>query len=124
MTSCFSGQHEKIVLKGSGQPRKTITLDGEELVVKAKNFTELDRLSIVVHMIDHTCQVVPLGAYKMLPTHELIRDPCFKGLKMRSLTQPENYVHLRAPQHKEKQTLIGRHLLIQSATRRWRGVTS
>ena len=60
----------------------TINLNGEEFSVKAKNFTELDRLSIVVHQIDHDCQVVPLGAFKMIPTHELISNPNFFGLKI------------------------------------------
>ena len=57
--------------------------------------------------MDQDCQVVPLGAYKMLPTHELICDPTFRGLKMSHSTCLSNYVHLRAPIHQEKQTLIG-----------------
>lgn len=64
-----------------------MSLDGDEYVVKAKNFTELDRLSIVVHLVDHDCQVVPLGAFKMIPTHELIRDPTFRGLKIAEATK-------------------------------------
>ena len=65
----FTGQHEKILIKGVGQVGKLISLNGEDFVVKAKNFTELDRLSAVVHQIDHDCNVVPVGAYKMIPTH-------------------------------------------------------
>jgi hypothetical protein len=82
LTKFFTGQHEKILLKGSGEGKKTIQLNGEDFVVKTKNFTELDRLAITVHLVDHDCQVVPLGAYKMLPTHELIKNPAFRGLKM------------------------------------------
>ena len=99
MTEFFTGQHEKIIVKGSGQPGKTINLNGEEFSVKAKNFTELDRLSIVVHQIDRDCQVVPLGAFKMIPTHELILNPNFFGLKISEATSLKNYVHLRAPTH-------------------------
>jgi radial spoke head protein 9 len=95
----FTGQHEKILIKGAGQPSKTISLNGEDFVVKAKNFTELDRLSIVVHQIDHDCQVVPLGAYKMIPTHELILNPGFLGLRVSEATGLTNYVHLRTPAH-------------------------
>lgn len=51
-------------------------------MINAKNFTELDRLSIVVYTIEDECQVVPLGAYKLAPTHELIRNPIFRGLKI------------------------------------------
>lgn len=50
--------------------------------MKSKNFTELDRLSIVVHAIEDECQVIPLGAYKLAPTHELIKNPAFRGLKV------------------------------------------
>jgi len=57
------------LLKEAGDSKKVMNIDGENFVVKAKNFTELDRLSIVVHLIDDDCQVVPLGAYKMIPTH-------------------------------------------------------
>jgi hypothetical protein len=35
----FSGQHEKILVKGGGQPGKSISLNGEQFAVKAKNFT-------------------------------------------------------------------------------------
>ena len=80
--------------------------------MKTKAFTELDRLSIVVCLVDHSCQVVPLGAYKMLPTHELIKNPCFRGLKICDAIKPCHYVHLRAPEHKEKQLLIGNIWLI------------
>jgi len=69
MSDFFTGQHDKIIVKGSGEASKTIHLDGEDFKVKTKNLTELDRLSIVVHQIDHDCQVVPLGAYKLIPTH-------------------------------------------------------
>lgn len=43
--------------------------DGQEMIVKSKNFTELDRLSLLVSLISHDCSIVPLGAYRMIPTH-------------------------------------------------------
>ncbi len=73
---------------------------------KSKNFTELDRLSIVVHEIDESCQVVPLGAFKILPTHELVRNPNFKGLKIDQSKSLDNYVHLRHPNNYDKKLLI------------------
>ena len=79
MISFFTGQHEKILIKGDDKSKK-INLDGEEFTIKVKNFTELDRLSIVVHLISEDCEVVPLGAFLMAPTHELIKNPAFKGL--------------------------------------------
>jgi radial spoke head protein 9 len=69
MGQFFTGQHEKILIKGGGQASKSISLNGEDFVVKTKNFTELDRLSLVVHQVDHDCLVVPVGAFKMIPTH-------------------------------------------------------
>ena len=57
MEDFFTGQHEKILLKSF------------EDIMKLKHFTELDRLSCVVYQIDMECQIVPLGAYKMIPTH-------------------------------------------------------
>lgn len=94
------------MLKEGGEAKKTVSIDGEDFVVKTKNFTELDRLSIVVHLVDKDCQVVPLGAYKMLPTHELIQNPSFRGLKMNEAAKLSNFVHLRHPEQREKQILI------------------
>ena len=56
--------------------------NGEEMYIKQKNFTELDRLSLLITMISYDCGVVPLGAYRMIPTHEIISNPDFRGLKM------------------------------------------
>lgn len=53
----------------AGSGNNVVNIDGEDFKVKQKNFTELDRLSIVVSLIDDECQIVPIGAYKMIPTH-------------------------------------------------------
>lgn len=66
----FSGQHEKIIIKTQNEAPKIIKgPNGQDLIVKQKNFTELDRLSLFVHLVSHDCSVVPLGAYRMIPTH-------------------------------------------------------
>ena len=44
-----------------------------------KNFTELDRLAFVVAAIENDTHVVPLGAFKLLPIHEVRRNENFKG---------------------------------------------
>jgi radial spoke head protein 9 len=120
----FSGQHEKILIKGGGQAGKAISLNGEDFVVKAKNFTELDRLSLVVHQIDQDCHVVPVGAYKMIPTHELIDNPAFLGLRVAQATALDHYAHLRAPTHPDKKILIGTRGSMQSAINASKGRTS
>ena len=80
--------------------------------MKLKNFTELDRLSVVVHQIEDECRIVPLGAFKMIPTHELVMNPNFQGLKIDKSKNLCNYVHLRQPKLCEKKLLIGTFLLI------------
>lgn len=85
----------------------------EQLVIPPKNFTELDRLATVVHSIEENCQLVPLGAVKLLPTHELIQNPAFRGLKIDEASKPENYLHFRVPHSKEKKLIIGRQWLKQ-----------
>jgi radial spoke head protein 9 len=45
-----------------------------------KNFSELERLSFVVNTIDYQCGLVPVGALKLTPTHEIIGNINFKGL--------------------------------------------
>jgi hypothetical protein len=39
MPSLFTGQHERILLKEGGEPKKIVSIDGESFVVKAKSFT-------------------------------------------------------------------------------------
>lgn len=57
------------------------------MIVKPKNFTELDRLSILIHSIAKDCNIVPLGAYR-IPTHELVLNPEFRGLKVNQSKSP------------------------------------
>jgi radial spoke head protein 9 len=46
---------------------------------KLKNLTEGDRLSYVVRSIDSDTNVVPEGAFKMLPINEMRRNDTFTG---------------------------------------------
>jgi len=43
----------------------------------------------------------------MIPTHELILNPNFRGLKIEQSKNLDNYVHLRAPNLPDKKLLIG-----------------
>lgn len=107
MNEFFTGQHEKILLKSNQDGPKIVrTVNGEEMIVKQKNFTELDRLSLAVSLVSHDCNVVPLGAYIMIPTHELVLNPDFIGLKIKDTKNADNYVHLRAPEDQDKKILI------------------
>ena len=71
----------------------------------------------MVNTVEDQCQIVPLGAYKLAPTHELIRNPNFRGLKIEEARKLENYVHFCRPRLKEKILLIGSCSLTQSPTR-------
>jgi radial spoke head protein 9 len=46
---------------------------------RLKNLTEGDRLSYLVRSVDHDTNVVPEGAFKMLPINEMRRNDTFTG---------------------------------------------
>lgn len=83
------------------------TDDEKELKVIPKNFTELDRLAYVVRAIDIDCSLVPVGAFRLTPNHELRYNDDFKGLNLKDLKDIGNYMHFRNPQSVEKQEFIG-----------------
>jgi len=61
---------------------------------------------LAVFLIEDECQVVPIGAFKMIPTHELVANPDFRGLKIEKSKSLDNYLHLRAPRLEEQKLLI------------------
>lgn len=58
----------------------------------------------MVHSVQNECAAVPVGSYRLTPTHELVRAPNFKGVA----PELENYMHFRAPRNQAKRDLIGR----------------
>lgn len=77
--------------------------DEEEIVVlPKKNFLEVNRLSMVVKAIENDCQIVPVGAYKMLPNHELRPNSHFYGLDLKAGKDIESWQHFRSPQNEFK----------------------
>ena len=71
-------------------------------------FTELDRLAFVVRAIENDCAVVPVGAVKLSPAHELRFDQAFRGLTPQEANDIHNWQHFREPQTKEKMQAIQR----------------
>jgi len=59
--------------------------------VPPKNFTELDRLAFVVRAIENDCNLAPVGAFKLTPTHELRYNDSFKGLPLTEVNKLGNY---------------------------------
>lgn len=62
-----------------------------------KNFTELDRLAYTVRAIETDCSLVPIGAFKLTPSHELRYNDTFCGLNMTDANRIECYQHFTAP---------------------------
>ena len=71
-------------------------------VEKKLNFTELDRLSFIVKIIDYETNIFPQGAFRLIPIHELRRNDYFKGLKKDELKDVNKYSHFRKASQKEK----------------------
>ena len=78
----------------------------EEVKVPPKNFYELDRLAYVVRAIETECQVVPIGAYKLTPNHELRLNEAFVGLNLAEAADIGNYQHFRNPISEDKKAFI------------------
>ena len=96
-TDIFTGEHEK-VLKEMTSP------EGQIL----KPITELDRLAYVVNEIENDTHVIPIGLYKMTPTHEMRKNNEFEGIKADSLANLNSYSHFRKVMDQEKKDLIDR----------------
>lgn len=78
--------------------------EDNKIVVEEKklNFTELDRLSFIIRIIDYETSIFPQGAFKLIPIHELRRNENFKGLKMEELKNITKYSHFRKPTQLDK----------------------
>ena len=75
-------------------------------VIIPKNFTELDRLAYIVAAIENDTHIVPQGAFKLIPKHEIRRNVAFKGLGKETLADINKYCHFRNVQSAEKKALI------------------
>jgi radial spoke head protein 9 len=60
-------------------------------------FNEIDRLVYTVRAIEVDCQAVPIGAFKMTPSHEMRYDDEFKGLSIKNSNTLSFYQHFRNP---------------------------
>lgn len=63
--------------------------------------TELDRLSYIVHTIDHECAVVPTESFKSTPNGELVKNINFKGVAPGGFTI-DSFRHFRNISEEEK----------------------
>ena len=88
------------------QQKKNDADEEEDIKVPPKNFTELDRLAYVVRAIETECQLVPIGAYKLTPNHELRLNEAFVGLTLSEAADIQNYQHFRNPISEDKKAFI------------------
>ncbi len=66
----------------------------KEEVIK-EDYTELMKVSYIVRNIDYDTNIVPQGAYKVIPEHELRLNETFKGLPEKELKNLKMYHHFR-----------------------------
>ena len=78
MRTLFSGEFDTVVFESQESPKIIDAANG--IILPAKHLTELDRLAFVVREIDRTCSVVPTGALKYTPLHQVIFNEAFRGL--------------------------------------------
>ena len=118
--SFFIGDHAKVLIEAppeeDNQPpaeeedakEKDSLASTEEEKIPARAFTELDRLAVVVRAIEQDCQLVPQGAFRITPAHELSRNRAFAGLSRSEVKNLGKYLHFRNVQSKEKRMQLDR----------------
>mmetsp|Transcript_6566 Transcript_6566/g.10556 ORF Transcript_6566/g.10556 Transcript_6566/m.10556 type:complete len:197 (+) Transcript_6566:104-694(+) len=72
----------------------TEEIDPNSLIVRI-NFKEIDRLHYHVRAIENDCHIIPQGAMKLTPKHEVHRNEAFNGLPDGECFSLEFYSHFR-----------------------------
>jgi len=118
--SFFTGDHTKVLVEAPAEEEnqppaeeeeakdKDSLASTEEEKIPAKPFTELDRLAVVVRAIEQDCQLVPQGAFRITPAHELSRNRAFAGLSQDEVHSLGPYLHFRNVQTKDKRMQLDR----------------
>lgn len=75
------------------------TVEEEEEIVKI-NLKEIDRLHYHVLAIENDCHIIPQGAMKLTPAHEVERNEAFQGLPKSEAFNLNFYSHFRNVQDK------------------------
>jgi len=76
-------------------PPKT---EGGEHTEESKHLLEEERLACVIHEIDHLCSVVPVGAYLLSSSQQVVLNPFYMGLSLEKGSEMNSYLHLRKPE--------------------------
>ncbi len=75
---------------------------------KRVRFSEAHRLMEVIARIETDCNLVPVGAFVVTPTHQIVRDSSFGGLSASEANQLERYAHFRKPLHPSRRAILSR----------------
>jgi radial spoke head protein 9 len=94
---------DKKVVNPDDLDKSTITAPKVE--EKKENFTESLKLAYLVKNIDFDTNVVPQGAFRLIPEHELRRNQSFKGLSPDELLHLDKFLHFR-PISESKRELV------------------
>ena len=113
MTKFFTGEHEKVLQIVPHKDEDPLDADSESIELPTgempKDFTELDRLSFVVHKIEKDTHVIPQGAFKLTPIHEIRQNDVFQGLNKEEMIKIEMYQHFRPVETVEKKEQLERN---------------
>lgn len=71
-----------------------------------ENFTEELKLSYMIRQIDYDTSIVPEGALRLIPEHELRLNKTFKGLKPEELKNKNKFLHFRPIVDEKKREYI------------------
>jgi radial spoke head protein 9 len=75
--------------------------EDDEALVQPVNLKEIDRLLFHVQAIETDCHIVPKGAFKLTPSHEVHRNEAFRGLAENAMNLG-SYSHFRNVQDEVK----------------------
>lgn len=113
MCTFFTGEHEKVLQTLPHSDEAPIDPESEAIELPTgpvtKDFTELDRLSFVVNKIERDTHVIPQGAYKLTPIHEVRQNDLFQGLTKDDMVKIEMYQHFRSVETPDKKDQLARN---------------
>jgi len=99
MRTLFSGEFDTVVFESSEAPKVIDAAHG--IILPAKHLTELDRLAYVVREIDRSCSVIPSGALKYTPLHQVIFNEAFRGLPADVAFDFSGWKHFRTAENQD-----------------------
>lgn len=76
-------------------PLESTEEEDPEAKIERFDLKEIDRLLYHIRAIENDCNIIPQGAMKLTPEHEVARNEAFLGLTIGELGNLHNYSHFR-----------------------------